>query len=311
MHREFVKVQLQGHRGFGDLAPHNSKLAFQLAARSPFSVDSVEFDVRCTKDDVLVVVHGPEMGNEKCDIEDFNWEQLKPTKITPGEGVRVQPDFFDLSAMAQQTIPCLSEVIDICLKGNVHMNVELKEGTEMSHEKEVSFVWKVIEMLRTKKVAADQAKISSFSGRILQHVRNLAPEIPIAVLYNSFIEPGTVDPTPEHFAEYVIVNPVTESGSDCEPSSKFWLRPHVDAVHLFGATMREEHVKKAHERGVEVMAWFSAVPVPAENEETFALLEKWGVDTICTNRPDQFYSCEWRDTVRTRGYAIPGPVGSI
>jgi len=309
MHREFVKVQLQGHRAFGDLAPHNSKLAFQLATQSPFSVDSVEFDVRCTKDDVLVVTHGPEMANEKCDIEDTNWGQVKQMKI-PCDGVWVQPDFFDLSAMAQQTIPCLSEVIDICLEGNVHMNVELKEGKEMSYEKEQNFVLKVIEMLRMKKVQAKQAKISSFSGRILQHVRNLAPEIPIAALYNNYLEPGMCAPTPDNFAEYVSIDPIMKSDSDCEPLPKLWLRPHMDAVHLCGATMQEEHVKKAHRSGVAVLAWFSAVPDPAENEKTFALMEKWGVDTICTNRPDQFYCPEWRDTVSTSRYAIPEPVGS-
>jgi glycerophosphoryl diester phosphodiesterase len=51
--------EIQGHRGFGHLAPHNSEEAFYLAGIVQ-GVDSVEFDVRQTSDGVLVVSHGPE-----------------------------------------------------------------------------------------------------------------------------------------------------------------------------------------------------------------------------------------------------------
>lgn len=50
---------LEGHRGYGHLARHNSLTAFRLAQADP-SVAWVEFDVRKTRDGVLVVTHGPD-----------------------------------------------------------------------------------------------------------------------------------------------------------------------------------------------------------------------------------------------------------
>ena len=49
-------MEIQGHRGFGKLAPFNSIRAFNLASR--LGLDSVEFDIRILKDKTLVVSHG-------------------------------------------------------------------------------------------------------------------------------------------------------------------------------------------------------------------------------------------------------------
>ena len=49
-------MEIQGHRGFGKLAPFNSIRAFNLASR--LGLDSVEFDIRILKDKTLVVNHG-------------------------------------------------------------------------------------------------------------------------------------------------------------------------------------------------------------------------------------------------------------
>ena len=57
-------VEVQGHRGYGNLAAQNSLRAFDLAGKDE-NVVSVEFDVRRTKDDVLVVSRGS--GREEID----------------------------------------------------------------------------------------------------------------------------------------------------------------------------------------------------------------------------------------------------
>ena len=49
-------MEIQGHRGFGKLAPFNSIRAFTLASR--LGLDSIEFDIRILKDKTLVVSHG-------------------------------------------------------------------------------------------------------------------------------------------------------------------------------------------------------------------------------------------------------------
>jgi len=65
------------------------------------------------------------------------------------------------------------------------------------------------------------------------------------------------------------------------------LRPGFDAVHLCAETVTRQEIENAHSKGVSVLVWFSGEFT--QNEETFDYLEKLGVDTICTDRPDQFY----------------------
>ena len=66
-------MELQGHRGFGILAPFNSLRAFYLAAK--LGLTSVEFDIRLLKDKTLVVTHGPELGSGN--IENLTWTEVK------------------------------------------------------------------------------------------------------------------------------------------------------------------------------------------------------------------------------------------
>ena len=72
---------VEGHRGYGSLAPHNSLAAFELAANDS-NVTSVEFDVRLTRDGEAVVTHGPDFrdyaevttnvtAGGSCEVEDL------------------------------------------------------------------------------------------------------------------------------------------------------------------------------------------------------------------------------------------------
>ena len=55
------RMEVQGHRAYGSTnargIPENSRRAFEAAGADP-NVESVEFDVRLTRDGVLVVSHG-------------------------------------------------------------------------------------------------------------------------------------------------------------------------------------------------------------------------------------------------------------
>ena len=70
-------MELQGHRGFGKLAPFNSIRGFHLAGLT--RLHSVEFDIRMLKDKTVIVTHGPELGDGN--IEQFNWDEAKKIPI--------------------------------------------------------------------------------------------------------------------------------------------------------------------------------------------------------------------------------------
>ncbi|BAI62499.1 putative glycerophosphoryl diester phosphodiesterase [Methanocella paludicola SANAE] len=106
--------QIVGHRGAPRQAPENTMLSFKRAI--DIGVDWIEFDLRKTKDGVLVVIH-----DEKVD------------RTTNGEGMirdMTLEGLQGLDAGDGQRIPSLAEVIALA-KGRVGMDMEIKEaGTE-------------------------------------------------------------------------------------------------------------------------------------------------------------------------------------
>jgi len=71
--RPFLHI---AHRGGGGEFPENTLVAFQNGARH---ADVLELDVRCTKDDVIVISHDPDMGRVSKDarpIRELNFDEL-------------------------------------------------------------------------------------------------------------------------------------------------------------------------------------------------------------------------------------------
>jgi glycerophosphoryl diester phosphodiesterase len=116
-------VSVVGHRGAAGVAPENTLPAFEHAM--DVGVDAVEFDVQCTRDDVLVVMHDAEVDrltDGEGPVEEFTYDELQQLdagyNFSPqdqegfpyrGEGVR---------------IPRLEEVVEVT--GDVPMIVEAK-----------------------------------------------------------------------------------------------------------------------------------------------------------------------------------------
>jgi len=96
-----------GHRGAPKAARENTVEAFEKAMA--LGVDAVEFDVRRTADDVLVVHHNARVTPNTQRIALSPYEKVQ--KAARGRGYEV---------------PTLDEVLDVC-RGRVSIDVELKE----------------------------------------------------------------------------------------------------------------------------------------------------------------------------------------
>ena len=104
-------MRITGHRGAADLAPENTIAAFETAIGH--GVDAVEFDVRATADDELVVIHD--------DSVDRTTDGTGRVDSLPLSELRA------LDAGDGQSVPTLAEVLDFLADEDVGLRIELKE----------------------------------------------------------------------------------------------------------------------------------------------------------------------------------------
>jgi glycerophosphoryl diester phosphodiesterase len=104
-------MRITGHRGAAELAPENTIAAFGTAIGH--GVDAVEFDVRTTADDELVVVHDDSVD-----------------RTTDGTGRVDEMDLAELRMLDAgdgQSVPTLAEVLDFLADEDVDLRIEFKE----------------------------------------------------------------------------------------------------------------------------------------------------------------------------------------
>ena len=154
-----------GHRGAAGIAPENTIDSIQAAVDA--GADIIEFDVRLTQDNELILIHDARL--------------LRTHDLKEAVANLTYADLAELTASAP--IPRLREVLDRYF-GTVLLNIELKSRGSGEH---------VIELLKKhyiKKVADwDNVLISSTKGSELLRIRKLAPHANLAMLHaqNPFV----------------------------------------------------------------------------------------------------------------------------
>lgn len=144
------KPMIIAHRGASKLAHENTlealKLAYQLKA------DGIEFDLRKTKDGVILLSHDPNVDEFK--ICDYTYDELKEITIKKGY---IMPKFSDV----------IHE-----LAGKLFMDIEIKEP---GLEKEV------IELMLAH-TAYENFMLRSFQKEIIIKVKEIDPKIKTALI---------------------------------------------------------------------------------------------------------------------------------
>jgi glycerophosphoryl diester phosphodiesterase len=136
------------HRGSAQPAAENTIAAFEAAIAR--SANLIEFDVRSTQDQVLVVYHDPEVNRRP--IQQLTWAVLQA--LNPA-------------------IPSLAETLQCC-QGRIRLDVELKEvGQEKA----------AIEQL-LRHLSPDQFVVTSFNLKSLQTIKRIDSNITIGLLLN-------------------------------------------------------------------------------------------------------------------------------
>src|SRR3990170_8028859 len=145
-----------GHRGARAYEPENTLRSFGKALE--MGVDAIEFDVRKTRDNHLIVMHDADVKrttNGKGLVADLTLKEIKELSIDKGE-----------------KIPTLEEALE-CIGNKSKILIELKE---------TGFEEKVLSAVLSKKMEKNVI-ITSFLEPALAKVRELNPEIETGLIY--------------------------------------------------------------------------------------------------------------------------------
>jgi len=155
------------HRGDKTHAPENTLAAFNLAADK--GADAVEFDVKCSRDGQVVVIHDQTVNrttNGSGDVSRLSLAALRDLDV----GAWFSRQFTG------EKIPTLDEVFE-ALGKRLFMNVELTNYATPGD----GLVPKVADLVKHHAVQ-DRVIFSSFRARNLRMARSLLPEVPRGLL---------------------------------------------------------------------------------------------------------------------------------
>lgn len=160
------------HRGASDYYPENTMAAFEASV--DMQAEMIELDVVLSKDGVPVVIHDARL-NRTTDgtgmVSDYTVNELKE---------RDAGSWFN-STFAGERLPTLEEVLQFAA-GTIALNIEIKtesvtdQVTNGIEEKSLNLV-KEYDM-------DNHVLFSSFDYRAVAHLKALAPNMPVAILYN-------------------------------------------------------------------------------------------------------------------------------
>lgn len=145
-----IKPMIIAHRGASNLARENTMDALKLAYQ--YHADGIEFDLRKTKDGVILLNHDPSV--DEFMICDYTYNELK--EITMKKGY-IMPKFND--------------VVDE-LAGKLFMDIELKEP---------GFENEVIELMLAH-TSYEDFMIRSFNKEIIIKVKEIDPKVKTALI---------------------------------------------------------------------------------------------------------------------------------
>ena len=163
----FNSSEIFAHKGYSSRAPENTMDAFQLAVDCDVA-DWIELDVRCTKDNIPIVIHDASIqkgsGEDIC-VYDVTLEELQQHKIPY--------DFTDTYPNA--VVPTLEEVLSAYGQSKYFL-IEIKYD-----DRAPELPAQIIELVK-KYGLEDRVKIHSGSYLALTKVKEIDPDMPCGLI---------------------------------------------------------------------------------------------------------------------------------
>ena len=215
-------VAVHGHRGAQGVLPGNTLAGFRYAIEA--GCDAIELDVLATRDDVLVVCHDPVLKRRV--IREQTFEELR--------------------------LPTLREALELAPCGEFQFDIEVKSFPRRPRyspppQRLAELLFEELERLRL----GLRVLVLSFDFRVLRAMRQLAPAIRLAALYQ--------------FGARDFVSIARDAGAE--------------TVAPYHRLVTERKVAAAHRAGIQVVPW------TANRPGDWKRLVRAGVDGIITDHP--------------------------
>lgn len=238
--------RILAHRGGGTLAPENTMAGLREGMRRGFR--AIEYDIMLARDGVAVVMHDPYLGRTVAGSGNvFDYDALELAAMDAGS--------WFARAYDGEPVPLFVEYAGFCKAHGVWMNMEIKPAPGYDIETGGT-VARIASAMFADEIAAGRwdevPLLSSFSELALESAREVAPEVPRALLM-----------------------------SELPPD---WER-RVRAVEAVAVHTNHRHLTRELAEAVEAagFALFCyTVNEPARARELLG----WGVDAFCTDRID-------------------------
>lgn len=157
-----AQTQIIAHRGYWQTNPPTTENSIKaLENAQNLKIYGAEFDVRMTKDGVLVVNHDEH--HDKMEISETNFKELKKLKLSNGENFPLLKDYLKAGKK------------DKSLK----LIVEIKP--DKTKEKEDELTAKTIKLVKELKLES-QSEFISFSLNICKEIKKLEPTFKVQYL---------------------------------------------------------------------------------------------------------------------------------
>ena len=256
---------IEGHRGARGLWPENTLAGF--AGALALDVDAIELDVVMTRDGVVVVTHDPCLNPDLTRDATGAWlpgpgpavARLDAAQLMAFDVGRARPGGTTAVAFPAQVacdgarIPHLAEVLRLALGGRAVVDVELKTDPSLPDLSPAVLADAVMAAARSCGIL-DRLAVRSFDWRGLHHMHDRWPQVPLTWLTASD------GPEPEEVAHAA------------GPDGGRWGPDHDG--------LEPGMVQRAHDLGLLVVPW------TVNSLAAMRRLRDWGVDGICTDRPD-------------------------
>ena len=231
---DFVVI---AHRGASAYAPENTHSAFKTAIE--MKAEMIELDLLLSKDGVPVVIHDQKLERttgKSGDVSDFTLDEL--TALETGA-------WFD-KKYAGEPFPTLEEVLAYT-KDRIAVNIEIKHEA-VTDKAEDGIVDKALQLVY-KAGMEDQVIFSSFDYRVMEHLNELDPKMPKALLYE---KSQSGDLSPKELVEKYVVDAFNCSYKEL---SEEWIAElTTNNIPFFIYTVNEkelmEKITKAGARGI-------------------------------------------------------------
>lgn len=256
--RQGNRIGIHGHRGSRGTHPENIIPSFEEALKA--GADFFELDLHLSKDDIPMVFHDPVISGRVC--RNANQEVVrKPIALRNLTAAAIQEyecgdvrqtNFPQQKLFPGTRIPTLEEVLEWMTKyPTIGVNIEIKmEAVEPHHlPKPELFAERVVSLVR-KYGVLDRTIVQSFDFRPLVEAKKLEPALTLSCLF-------------EREADFV--------AQALKTGAKI-IGPNHQLITI-------ELVKRAHDRGVEVLPW------TVNDRAAWERMLELGVDGIITDYP--------------------------